>query len=701
MIVITSRIKKLVIVLIIYPFVSLLIGQSIPNNIELGYSINLVDDVHSIICEDGKKYINNGLLSPTQPYENSTFKIHTSSINRNSFILTVRANFIMDYVWLYNKSESEGDTLVIVEDSSLTITRPEGIYLLFAGKFDTTFQHTLITKDSIELYLPIEVQLFREDAKNSMQFVLFKETSTALFKSVITFYFYSRLNKPGLSISNFGAGSVPFILNYNKIPPYFDQEWAVKGKQLHNDGNLYLVSGELKTTQADTTIMNDPSNLAYADFHYHYPDSLHVSHYFQISTLFPDFHLTGSGDPIYTHPFQVRIYQDTTASIGLRSSTFIQFLNSNAISYIATQEIKIGFGGVTGYFLSDRGAQSYKISEQGESTHLGLLPVYWFGKFFNNSDTIKIRSPHGRFDHLFLSQTNDALLHYDVDYQIFSNGIPVKTGNFPYAAGGPFMFLGFNPDSLTIPISPETYEMVITDNHYELFGEPGISQVRAFFNLNLPDKNPPNIILFQIQSNNELANLIDPENNNWIRFVLEEDENLDIVQLFYSIWNDTIWHEISVNYDDPYWVGHIPFLSEGFYSLKLIVSDNTQNYIDCLIEPAFLIEESVGLPGKSNHINENYAELIPFCSNYPNPFNSGTIISYKIPDENFGEIQIVIYNVLGQKITTIFSGRTSPGIHQLRWEGFDCHGNEVPSGIYLLILKGGGRIIKQKMLLIH
>lgn len=693
--------KTLVIIFVVCLNDTSLIGQSYWKNENGGYSTNQNDNTCSIIFKDGKKDINNGLLGLSQSNKNIFLISSMSSLNMNSFPLTVRSNFKMDYVWIYNKYESVGDTLIILEDSSLTIWRPEGSYLLFTGKFDTTFQHTLITKDSIELYSSIQVQLFKEDAISSIQFELFKETGTALFKSVITFYFYSRLNKPGLSISNFGAGNVPFILNYNKIPPYFDQEWAVKGKQLHNGGNLYLVSGELKTTQADTTIMNDPSNLAYADFHYHYPDSLNIGHYFQISTLFPDFHLTGSGDPIYTHPFQVRIYQDTTANIRLRSSTFIQFLNSNAISYIATQEIRIGFGGVTGYFLSDRGAQSYKISEQGESTHLGLLPVYWFGKFFNNSDTIKIRSSHGRFDHLFLSQTNDALLHYDADYQIFSNGMLVKTGNFPYAAGGPFMFLGFNPDSLTIPISPGAYEMIITDNHYELFGEPGISRVRAFFDLNQPDKNPPNIILFQIQSNNELVNLIDPVNNNRIRFLLEEDENLSIIQLFYSVWNDTIWHEMPVNYDDPYWVGHIPFLSKGFYSLKLIVSDNTQNCIDCLMEPAFLVEESVGLPGKTNHINENYAEFIQFCSNYPNPFNSGTIISYRIPDEYFGEIQIVIYNVLGQKITTIFSGRTSPGIHQLRWEGIDCHGNEVPSGIYLLILKGGGRIIKQKMLLIH
>ena len=698
MIVKASRIKQLVIVFMIYPFTSLLIGQSIPINIELGYSINLVDDVHSIICEDGKKYINKSLFSPTQPYENSTLRIPTSSINRNSFTLIVRANFIMDYVWLYNKAESEGDTLVIVEDSSLTITRPEGIYLLFAGKFDTTFQHTLITKDSIELYLPIEVQLFREDAKSSIQFELFKETSTALFKSVITFYFYSRLNKPGLSISNFGSGTVPFILNYNEIPPYFDQEWAVKGKQLHNGGNLYLVSGELMTTQTDTTIMNDPSNLMYADFHYHYPDSMNFGHYFQLSTLFPDFHLAGSGDPIYTHPVQVRIYQDTTSILTLRSSTFIQFLNSNSVSYISTQEILISYGRVRGYFLSDRGAPSYTISEQGKNTHLGLLPVYWFGKFINKSDTIKIRSPHGRFDHLFLSQTNDALLHYDVDYQIFRNGILVKTGHFPYAAGGPIMFLGFNRDSLTIPISPGFYEMIITDNQYELLGQPGISQVHAVFDLNQIDKNPPNIILFQIQSNDELANILNPENNNRIRFVLEDDENLNRIQLLYSIMNDTIWHEIPVNFNDSYWEGQIPFLSNGFYSLKLFVYDDTQNFINQLIAPAFIVEEPNAIIGRNKFNKINYPNRVRLYPNYPNPFNFETEIEYQIMDPQ--KVTLTIYNVNGSIIKTLLNDSKEYGYKSIRWDGRDNMGRSVSSGIYFYRLQTANFSFTKKAILI-
>ena len=71
--------------------------------------------------------------------------------------------------------------------------------------------------------------------------------------------------------------------------------------------------------------------------------------------------------------------------------------------------------------------------------------------------------------------------------------------------------------------------------------------------------------------------------------------------------------------------------------------------------------------------------------NYPNPFNSGTTIEFYLPQNS--EIKIEIYNLLGQRVRTLWQGRQSMGQHQLRWDGKDDAGLAVSSGVYIYRLK--------------
>jgi fibronectin type 3 domain-containing protein len=73
----------------------------------------------------------------------------------------------------------------------------------------------------------------------------------------------------------------------------------------------------------------------------------------------------------------------------------------------------------------------------------------------------------------------------------------------------------------------------------------------------------------------------------------------------------------------------------------------------------------------------NHFELF---QNYPNPFNPQTNIKYAVP--NNGYLDLSIYNILGQKIRTLFSGYQKPGIYREIWEGKNDKGGNAPSGIY-------------------
>ena len=90
------------------------------------------------------------------------------------------------------------------------------------------------------------------------------------------------------------------------------------------------------------------------------------------------------------------------------------------------------------------------------------------------------------------------------------------------------------------------------------------------------------------------------------------------------------------------------------------------------------------------------------AQNYPNPFNSETVIEYELPQS--GEIQLVVYDVTGQRVATLASGPRQAGTYALRWDGRDEAGRQMASGVYLYRLEAaavtGGRIVQTPKLLL-
>ncbi len=76
--------------------------------------------------------------------------------------------------------------------------------------------------------------------------------------------------------------------------------------------------------------------------------------------------------------------------------------------------------------------------------------------------------------------------------------------------------------------------------------------------------------------------------------------------------------------------------------------------------------------------------------NYPNPFNPSTTITFSIPDFFTGMVDLSIYNMLGQKIRTLYKKPAKAGFYQIQWDGQNDTGESVTSGVYLCILTGGG-----------
>ncbi len=80
--------------------------------------------------------------------------------------------------------------------------------------------------------------------------------------------------------------------------------------------------------------------------------------------------------------------------------------------------------------------------------------------------------------------------------------------------------------------------------------------------------------------------------------------------------------------------------------------------------------------------------------NYPNPFNPTTAISYQL--SAVSDVQLTVYNMLGQKVQTLVNGQQAAGQHSVH---FNASG--LASGIYYYTLRAGSNTITRKMVLLR
>lgn len=88
-------------------------------------------------------------------------------------------------------------------------------------------------------------------------------------------------------------------------------------------------------------------------------------------------------------------------------------------------------------------------------------------------------------------------------------------------------------------------------------------------------------------------------------------------------------------------------------------------------------------------------QAVELLQNYPNPFNPSTMIRFGLPSEN--DVTLKIYNLMGQEVRTLFSGRMKAGQNEVLWDGRNAAGQQVSSGTYIYRLQVGQEIISRRM----
>jgi len=94
-------------------------------------------------------------------------------------------------------------------------------------------------------------------------------------------------------------------------------------------------------------------------------------------------------------------------------------------------------------------------------------------------------------------------------------------------------------------------------------------------------------------------------------------------------------------------------------------------------------------------VQSSYKKAVTYAlsGNYPNPFNSSTSFTFTLPKSEY--VRVDIFNILGQKVTTIIHEFFSVGTHEI-----DLHADELSSGIYFYRIQAGEFSDMKKMILI-
>jgi hypothetical protein len=143
-----------------------------------------------------------------------------------------------------------------------------------------------------------------------------------------------------------------------------------------------------------------------------------------------------------------------------------------------------------------------------------------------------------------------------------------------------------------------------------------------------------------------------------------------------------------------YGSGKYIFLGFGLEAVSGLQSTNTRTDV---LERAF---DWFDVLATSPVVVGHLPSRIELSQNWPNPFNGGTVISFYAPPGT-GPVRLVVYNLLGQRIRTLFYCPSSTGHCAVQWNGKGDTGQELPTGTYLYRLSTPDEMRVRKLQIIR
>ena len=157
------------------------------------------------------------------------------------------------------------------------------------------------------------------------------------------------------------------------------------------------------------------------------------------------------------------------------------------------------------------------------------------------------------------------------------------------------------------------------------------------------------------------------------------------------------WQNLDEN--DGYFLATVP---DGQDGTLWRIGSSSRATISLLTVPPYLArnEKELLLPaevmdGKASATpddEEDLPSMYELHQNFPNPFNPTTRITYTVPERS--HIRLDVYNIIGQRVSTLRNGMTEPGEHTVFFDASD-----LSSGMYLYRLQTGSFVDSKQMML--
>ncbi len=301
------------------------------------------------------------------------------------------------------------------------------------------------------------------------------------------------------------------------------------------------------------------------------------------------------------------------------------------------------------------GQYSLKSADIGPSGSTSISVTYTSAQAAEFSFWMHVSS-EANYDFVDFSINGQQELHLsgDTGWELHAFNVAAGENVFQWTYSKDYMVDSnddcFYLDDVTFPPAggqaPGTPEISVTTTDFN-FGEILVGET-AELPLNLSNLGDgTGIVSIQVQDPFFILN-DDEELVNSLNFSIQPSAELEYTLVFSPSRDQDFSNEATITTDDP---------------------ENNQIIIY--------------LSGIANPVS-NDNELIPAVTslkgNYPNPFNPETTISFGM--NKAGKVEVVIYNILGQKVKTLLSENRSAGNHNVVWNGKDSNNRSVSSGVY-------------------
>lgn len=184
-------------------------------------------------------------------------------------------------------------------------------------------------------------------------------------------------------------------------------------------------------------------------------------------------------------------------------------------------------------------------------------------------------------------------------------------------------------------------------------------------------------------------------------------ESIAAFKNFYHKYGSKIW--------GPFGFTDAFNVSKNWYADSYLAIDEgpiiamVENYRSQLLWKNFMANpeiapmlDSLGFTSDTTTTDVKEVKAIPqkfiLEGNYPNPFNPSTTIKFVLPYSQ--QVELTIYNILGEKVKTLVNNILPAGENEIRWNGRNYFDSQAAAGIYIYTLSIGRKVYSSKMVLL-